>query len=55
MENKNDSVIKKMQHSLFFVNYILQEWKYLSVLELSRKFRVSDKMIWNIIRNIHCI
>lgn len=43
---------KKMQHSLFFVNYILQEWKYLSVLELSRKFRVSDKMIWNIIRNI---
>ena len=40
-------------HTNFFESFILQEWKYLSVLELSRKFHVSDKMIWDIIKNIH--
>lgn len=42
------------RHTNSFEIFALQEWKYLSVLELSRKFKVSDKMIWNIIRKINC-
>lgn len=42
------------KHTKSFEVFALQEWKYLSVLELSRKFKVSDKMIWNIIRKINC-
>ena len=42
------------KHTKFFEIFALKEWKYLSVLELSRKFKVSDKMIWNIIKKINC-
>ncbi len=45
---------KRNRHTTFFTKFILHEWKYLSVLELSRKFNVSDKMIWNIIHKINC-
>jgi len=43
---------KRMQHSLLFINYVLKEWKYLSVKEMAKRFMVSDKMIWDIIKNI---
>lgn len=45
---------ERNKYTSFFTKFILQEWKYLSVSELSRKFKVSDKMIWNIIRKINC-
>jgi len=45
---------ERNKHSSTFASFVLQEWRYLSVLELSRKFKVSDKMIWNIIKEIDC-
>lgn len=42
------------KHTKFFEIFALKEWKYLSVLEISRKFNISDKMIWNIIKKINC-
>lgn len=45
---------ERNKHSKAFELFVLKEWKYLSVLELSRKFNVSDKMIWNIIKKLNC-
>lgn len=40
------------RHTLTFENYILSEWRHLSVLELSRRTAVSDFKLWKIIRSI---
>lgn len=47
-------VEERHKHTKSFATFVLQEWRYLSVLELSRKFNVSDKMIWGIIKDIDC-
>ncbi len=39
-------------HTLAFENYILNEWRHLSVLELSRRTGVSDFRLWKIIKSI---
>jgi transposase len=39
-------------HTLAFENYILSEWRHLSVLELSRRTGVSDFKLWKIIKSI---
>lgn len=35
-----------------FQNYVLQEWRHLSVLEIARRTGVSDWKLWNIIKQI---
>lgn len=45
---------ERNKHTKSFASFVVKEWRYLSVLELSRKFGVSDKMIWNIIKEIDC-
>lgn len=39
-------------HTLTFENYILSEWRHLSVLEISRRTGVSDFRLWKIIKSI---
>ncbi len=45
---------KNHSHTNLFKCFVLNEWRYLSVLEISRKFRVSDTLVWDIIRDIDC-
>lgn len=40
------------QYTKAFQDYILQEWKHLSVLEMARRTDVSDWKLWNIIKQI---
>jgi transposase len=45
---------ERNKHTKAFEIFVLKDWKYLSVLELSRKFNTSDKMIWTIIKKLNC-
>ncbi len=45
---------ERNKHTNLFSEYIIKEWRYLSMLELSRKFGVSDKMVRGIISTLNC-